>query len=31
MPNNVKVQVAALFRDDVETSKIAPGETCACA
>ena len=26
MPNNVKVQVAALFRDDVETSKIAPGE-----
>ena len=26
MPNNVKVQVAALFRDDVECSKIAPGE-----
>ena len=26
MPNNVKVTVAALFRDDVETSKILPGE-----
>jgi len=26
MPNNVKVTVAALFRDDVETTKIMPGE-----
>ena len=26
MLNNVKVTVAALFRDDVETSKILPGE-----
>ena len=26
MPNNVKVQVTALFRDDVECSKVAPGE-----
>ena len=26
MPNNVKVTVAALFRDDTETSKVLPGE-----
>jgi len=26
MPNNVKVTVAALFRDDIETTKIMPGE-----
>ena len=26
MPNNVQVKVAALFRDEVETSKILPGE-----
>ena len=30
MPNNVKVTVAALFRDDTETPKVLPGENPHC-